>query len=425
MQPFDARKLAGAFGNPLADTTEAVKTGNVLAIPGALAGDVLGGMQRAVAPVGAAVDRFTSDPYVGPLLQRVGGALSAGQAQDPTAATRYDAYVAQQGLARQELAHQQLQQMMAMELGEALPNFNPMDQDQVGVALGIIAKYDPTAAMTFAAQLSKSKGPPRVLQSGRSAVVVDPYSATARPVAMEGAGDAVPGMQGVPGTPGTTPGMVFPGQADPQDVASVRSQWEGQKKVQAYETIVSAAKMLKAAHEEFKRTRNPQIYAAVVTKYAQMLDPNSIVREAEFDRAERFMSFIDKIRSELSKAQSGVVGEKVINDTVAASDALVRGVSEDMVPAWRSYTESARGYAQSMGINPNYFWSGMRDPEEVLRGAGARSGGKPVATGEAPAPATAAPPRLSPEEQGLYEKRGNAWVRPGAGVGGEDLELLE
>lgn len=126
------------------------------------------------------------------------------------------------------------------------------------------------------------------------------------------------------------------------DVGSMRGQFLTQAK--SFVTAREAFGRVQAAAQE----RTPAGDHAVIFNYAKILDPQSVVRESEFQTIARQGGWGQKIMSWITMADAGLLDDTVRNDIVNQSRAQMRV----QLDAHRELETEYRGIAERAGINP-------------------------------------------------------------------------
>lgn len=134
-------------------------------------------------------------------------------------------------------------------------------------------------------------------------------------------------VQAMKPAPGTKPGKML--GSVPADVAKVEMDLAGKfrtdKTVQAHELMKNELAQLRTLASE----GTPQSDQALITKFAKILDPGSVVRETEFAITERGGGLIDSMRNTISKAAgTGRLQPGQRQNLIQTAEALFRGIEE-------------------------------------------------------------------------------------------------
>jgi hypothetical protein len=131
----------------------------------------------------------------------------------------------------------------------------------------------------------------------------------------------------------------------PADVAKVEMDLAGKyradKTVQAHELMKNELAQLRTLATE----GTPQSDQALITKFAKILDPGSVVRETEFAITERGGGLIDSMRNTLSKAAgTGRLQPGQRQNLIQTAEALFRGIEETYQAKRQQYIEQGKLY---------------------------------------------------------------------------------
>jgi len=131
----------------------------------------------------------------------------------------------------------------------------------------------------------------------------------------------------------------------PADVAKVEMDLAGKyradKTVQAHELMKNELAQLRTLANE----GTPQSDQALITKFAKILDPGSVVRETEFAITERGGGLIDSMRNTLSKAAgTGRLQPGQRQNLIQTAEALFRGIEETYQAKRQQFIEQGKLY---------------------------------------------------------------------------------
>jgi hypothetical protein len=163
------------------------------------------------------------------------------------------------------------------------------------------------------------------------------------------------------------------------DVAKVEmdlaKQFRADKTVQAHQLMQNEMRQLEALAAE----GNPQSDQALITKFAKILDPGSVVRETEFAITEKGGGMLTSLQNTLDKARgTGRLQPEQRAQMLQAARSLTSGVGEEYAKKRKEYSDQGALY-------------GAR-PEAII-------GVEPVAPSAAPATLPSGRAPLTPEER--------------------------
>jgi hypothetical protein len=129
------------------------------------------------------------------------------------------------------------------------------------------------------------------------------------------------------------------------DVAKVEmdlaNKYRADKTVLAYDLMKNELAQLRTLANE----GTPQSDQALITKFAKILDPGSVVRETEFAITERGGGLIDSIRNTLSKAAgTGRLQPGQRQNLIQTAEALFRGIQETYQAKRQQYIQQGNLY---------------------------------------------------------------------------------
>ena len=161
------------------------------------------------------------------------------------------------------------------------------------------------------------------------------------------------------------------------DVAKVEmdlaKQFRADKTVQAHQLMQNEMRQLEALAAE----GNPQSDQALITKFAKILDPGSVVRETEFAITEKGGGMLTSLQNTLDKARgTGRLQPEQRAQMLQAARSLTAGVNEEYAKKRKEYSDQGALY-------------GAR-PEAIV--------------GAEPTAATAQPSGLSPDKKARLEE---------------------
>jgi hypothetical protein len=131
----------------------------------------------------------------------------------------------------------------------------------------------------------------------------------------------------------------------PADVAKVEmdlaKQFRGDKTVQAHQLMQNEMRQLEALAAE----GNPQSDQALITKFAKILDPGSVVRETEFAITEKGGGVLTSLQNTLDKARgTGRLQPAQRQQMLQAARSLTSGVGEEYAKKRKEYADQGALY---------------------------------------------------------------------------------
>jgi hypothetical protein len=133
--------------------------------------------------------------------------------------------------------------------------------------------------------------------------------------------------------------------AVPADIAKVEmdlaKQFRGDKTVQAHQLMQNEMRQLEALAAE----GNPQSDQALITKFAKILDPGSVVRETEFAITEKGGGVLTSLQNTLDKARgTGRLQPAQRQQMLQAARSLTSGVGEEYAKKRKEYADQGALY---------------------------------------------------------------------------------
>jgi hypothetical protein len=155
------------------------------------------------------------------------------------------------------------------------------------------------------------------------------------------------------------------------DVAKVEmdlaKQFRADKTVQAHQLMQNEMRQLEALAAE----GNPQSDQALITKFAKILDPGSVVRETEFAITEKGGGMLTSLQNTLDKARgTGRLQPEQRAQMLQAARSLTSGVGEEYAKKRKEYSDQGALY----GARPE----AIIGAEPVAPSAGAKPSGRSV-----------------------------------------------
>jgi hypothetical protein len=131
----------------------------------------------------------------------------------------------------------------------------------------------------------------------------------------------------------------------PANVAKVEmdlaKQFRGDKTVQAHQLMQNEMRQLEALAAE----GNPQSDQALITKFAKILDPGSVVRETEFAITEKGGGVLTSLQNTLDKARgTGRLQPSQRQQMLQAARSLTSGVGEEYAKKRKEYADQGALY---------------------------------------------------------------------------------
>jgi hypothetical protein len=155
------------------------------------------------------------------------------------------------------------------------------------------------------------------------------------------------------------------------DVAKVEmdlaKQFRADKTVQAHQLMQNEMRQLEALAAE----GNPQSDQALITKFAKILDPGSVVRETEFAITEKGGGMLTSLQNTLDKARgTGRLQPEQRAQMLQAARSLTAGVNEEYAKKRKEFSQQGSLY----GARPE----AIIGAEPVAPSAGAKPSGRSV-----------------------------------------------
>lgn len=133
----------------------------------------------------------------------------------------------------------------------------------------------------------------------------------------------------------------------------LRTSFESNPVVKQFNVSRDSTRAIQSLSERAKATQDPAAHIGIIFSYMKVLDPDSVVREAEYATAQNAAGVPDRIRNQYNKLLSGeFLSPEQIDDFKAN--------------AQRLYLERARGYNEFASRTHNLLRS-RGVPEEMLR----------------------------------------------------------
>lgn len=134
----------------------------------------------------------------------------------------------------------------------------------------------------------------------------------------------------------------------------LRKEFTGLKEVQDYVKVYTEVNAMDSLMESAKRGDMQSSLAldqGLITMYNKLTDPNSVVRESEYERTPQNLSFFNRLTGKIQKLKEGGAGL-----TMADREELVRGAKIIANARGNTYSERRKEYellANKLGADPS------------------------------------------------------------------------
>jgi hypothetical protein len=186
--------------------------------------------------------------------------------------------------------------------------------------------------------------------------------------------------------------MRLAGKLDYKDVSKMGADYDKQGG-KVFKALKSASSRIETGYQFYLNAKTPgekaQAYQTMVVALNKLLDPNSVVRESEFERTATYQSMENKLKSALEQIRTGSVTPEVMAGVAAMGRALYKAGAELQAPIYTSYVERAKRF----DFLPEDVLGGFEDPNAELEAIRANA-----AHAETPPPAVTTGPGFVPPE---------------------------
>jgi hypothetical protein len=167
-----------------------------------------------------------------------------------------------------------------------------------------------------------------------------------------------------------------------------------------FRTLESAVARIRTGYDFYLNAttdgEKAQAYQTMVVALNKLLDPNSVVRESEFERTATYQSLENKLKSALELMKTGAPVAEVMAGVATMGEALYRAGAELQAPVYERYSARAERYFQAQG--PEDVLGGFSDPREILAKLAGSSGDAQAGPIPAPAPGSGTTATAEPLE---------------------------